>query len=71
MAGYFTARCSESYTECWGINLQVTDRNNKGSLTGIVMYGEEDDVDVVNADTAVLRRIIISAASWISFPQEV
>jgi len=53
VAGYFTARCNESSTLCWGINPQVTDRNDQGALTGIVMYGQETDVDVENPDTQV------------------
>jgi len=59
VAGYFTARCSAGGTECWGINPQVTDRNDNGPLTGIIMNGEEDDVNVVNQGTQVRGILVV------------
>jgi len=53
VAGYFTARCSASNSRCWGINPQVTDIKESGTLNGIIMYGQETDVVVVNSDTQV------------------
>lgn len=58
VAGYFTARCSASNSRCWGINPQVTDIypqdiNESEPLNGIIMYGQETDVVVVNPDTQV------------------
>jgi hypothetical protein len=59
VAGYFTARCSVAGSLCWGINPQVTDRNDSGALNNVVMYGQETDVDVVNSDTAVSGLAIV------------
>ena len=56
VGGYFTARCSANSTLCWGINPQVTDI---ASLTGVVMYGQENDVGVLNAGTAVTGEMVL------------
>jgi hypothetical protein len=63
VGGYFTSRCKANNSRCWGINPQVTD---DGTLTGVIMYGDETDVDVTNSTTAVTG--IASVANFTAQP---
>jgi hypothetical protein len=56
VAGYFTSICNASSTLCWGSNSQASD--GTGTLTGVIMYGQETDVNVQNTDTSVTGHMI-------------